>query len=144
MVGDILSKFLLVRRRLRGGFFSHFPLYFAVKFSNYFKSDKMLSNQLKSEIKKRLTSKFDLEKIILFGSQARGTANNKSDVDLLLIGEVKYDRYQMMTDILRSLGKMNYAFDVIILTADEFEEHKYIPGTVARYAYKEGKIIYER
>jgi predicted nucleotidyltransferase len=104
----------------------------------------MLSNQLKAEIKKRLISKFDIEKIILFGSQARGTANQKSDVDLLLIGDVNYDRYQMMTDILRSLGKMKYAFDVIILTADEFEEHKYIPGTVARYAFKEGKIIYER
>ncbi len=104
----------------------------------------MLSNQLKAEIKKRLLSKFDIEKIILFGSQARGTANDKSDVDLLLIGEVKYDRYQMMTDILRSLGKMKYAFDVIILTSDEFEEHKDIPGTVARYAFKEGKIIYER
>jgi len=104
----------------------------------------MLSNQLKTEIKKRLTSKFDIEKIILFGSQARGTATHKSDVDLLLIGDVKYDRYQMMTDVLRTLGRMKYAFDVIILTLDEFEEHKYIPGTVARYAFKEGKIIYER
>jgi len=104
----------------------------------------MLSNQLKAEIKKRLLSKFDIEKIILFGSQARGTANKHSDVDLLLIGDVKYDRYQMMTDILRSLGKMKYAFDVVILTADEFREHKDIPGTVARYAFKEGKIIYER
>lgn len=104
----------------------------------------MLSNHIKSEIKKRLTSKFDIEKIILFGSQARGTANNKSDVDLLLIGDVKYDRYKMMTDVLRSLGKMEYAFDVVILSSDEFEEHKYMPGTVARYAFKEGKIIYER
>ncbi len=104
----------------------------------------MLSKELKAEIKRRLTSKFDLEKIILFGSQARGTANSHSDVDLLLIGEVKYDRYQMMTDILRSLGKMKCAFDVIILTADEYEEDKYIPGTTARYAFKEGKVLYER
>jgi predicted nucleotidyltransferase len=104
----------------------------------------MLSNQLKAEIKKRLLSKFDIEKIILFGSQARGTANDNSDVDLLLIGEVNYDRYQMMTDVLRSLGKMKNAFDVVILTPDEFDEHKLIPGTIARYAFKEGKIIYER
>lgn len=104
----------------------------------------MLSKALKEEIKKRLTSKFDLEKIILFGSQARGTANIKSDIDLLLIGKISYDRYRMMTDALRSLGKMKYAFDVIFLTADEYEEDKNIPGTIARYAYKDGKIIYER
>jgi len=104
----------------------------------------MLSKELKSEIKKRLLAKFDLEKIILFGSQASGTANWKSDVDLLLIGDVKYDRFRMMTDALRSLGRMKYAFDVIILTSDEFEEDKYIPGTIARYAFKEGKVIYEK
>ena len=50
----------------------------------------------------------------------------------------------MMTDALRSLGRMKYAFDVIILTSDEFEEDKYIPGTIARYAFKEGKVIYEK
>lgn len=104
----------------------------------------MISKKLKEEIKKRLLAKFDLEKIILFGSQASGEANQKSDVDLLLIGKVNYNRYKMMTDALRSLGKMNYAFDVIFLTSDEFEKNKNIPGTVARYAYKEGKILYER
>lgn len=104
----------------------------------------MISKELKAEIKKRLLAKFDLEKIILFGSQARGEANIKSDIDLLLIGKVNYDRYKMMTDALRSLGKMRYAFDVIILTSDEFEENKFIPGTIARYAFKEGKVIYER
>ena len=100
--------------------------------------------KLKEEIKKRLTSKFDLEKIILFGSQAKGTENKTSDIDLLLIGKVKYNRYKMMTDVLRSLGRMEFAFDVIILTSDEFEKHKNIPGTVARYAFKDGKILYER
>ena len=104
----------------------------------------MISKELKSEIKKRLLAKFDLEKIILFGSQVRGEANLKSDIDLLLIGKVNYDRYRMMTDALRSLGKMKFAFDVIILTADEFEENRYIPGTIARYAFKEGKVIYEK
>ncbi len=104
----------------------------------------MLSKRLKYEIKNRLLSKFEIDKIILFGSQAKGTAGKKSDIDLLLIGKVKYDRYKMMTDVLRSLGKMNQAFDVVILTPDEFESNKFIPGTIARYAFKEGKIIYEK
>ena len=104
----------------------------------------MISKKLKEEIKKRLLAKFDLEKIILFGSQASGEANRKSDVDLLLIGKVNYDRYKMMTDALRSLGRMKYAFDIMILTSREYEENKYIPGTIARYAFKEGKVIYEK
>lgn len=104
----------------------------------------MLSKKTKEEIKNRLISRFNPEKIILFGSYARGSANEKSDVDLLLISEVKYDRYKMMTDVLRNLGKMKYAFDVVILTKKEYDDSKIIPGTVARYAFREGKIIYER
>jgi predicted nucleotidyltransferase len=104
----------------------------------------MLSKELVAEIKKRLLTKFDIEKIILFGSQARGSANKYSDVDLLLIAKVEYDRFNMMTDILRALGRMNYAFEVMILTSEEFERHKNIPGTVARYAFKEGKVLYEK
>jgi len=104
----------------------------------------MLSKELKDEIIKRLVAKFDLDRIILFGSQARGTANDKSDVDLLLVGKVNYDRFKMMTDAFRLLGKLKYAFDIIILTPDEFENNKVIPGTTARYAFKDGTILYEK
>ncbi len=52
----------------------------------------MLSEDLKNQIKERLLSKFNPEKIILFGSQGRGTADKKSDVDLLVISELKEDR----------------------------------------------------
>ncbi|MGD1008341.1 MAG: nucleotidyltransferase domain-containing protein [Ignavibacteriaceae bacterium] len=46
---------------------------------------------------------FSLEKIILFGSQARGTADNKSDVDLLIIASGFNDRFKIMREIRRSL-----------------------------------------
>lgn len=104
----------------------------------------MLLKELISEIKKRLLSKFDIEKIILFGSQAKGSANIKSDIDLLLIGKVDYDRFEMMTDAFRALGRMNYVFDVVILTSDEVNRHKNISGTIASYALKEGRILYEK
>ena len=39
---------------------------------------------------------------------------------------------------------INHAFDVIVLTKAEFEKDNKYPGTVARYATKEGIIMYER
>ncbi|MHB9012120.1 MAG: nucleotidyltransferase family protein, partial [Ignavibacteriaceae bacterium] len=42
----------------------------------------MLSEIVKNQIKERLLEKFDPEKIILFGSQSRGTADERSDVDI--------------------------------------------------------------
>lgn len=104
----------------------------------------MLSEQEKEEIKQRLLSKFNLQKIILFGSQARGTSDNKSDVDLLIISDLNEDRFNLMDRMRVCLMQLNYAFDVIILTENEFERDKKYPGTVARYATKEGIVLYEQ
>jgi predicted nucleotidyltransferase len=104
----------------------------------------MLNEHEKEEIKQNLLSKFDLQKIILFGSQARGTADNKSDVDLLIISEFQEDRFNLMDKMRVCLMQLNYAFDVIILSKNEFERDKKYPGTVARYAADEGIILYEQ
>lgn len=103
----------------------------------------MLSQEIKTKIKESLTSKFSLEKIILFGSQARGTAHSKSDVDLLVISKANLDRFSVMSQMTKELLTLNYAFDVILLSESEFERDKNIPGTVARYAAKEGVVLYE-
>lgn len=103
----------------------------------------MISNQVLDEVARRIVEKFHPEKIILFGSQARGTADNHSDVDLLVISAIKEKRRELMVDMRRVLDNLEYAFDVIVLTREEFERDRKIPGTVGRYASKEGKVIYE-
>ncbi|OIP75966.1 MAG: hypothetical protein AUK07_00475 [Parcubacteria group bacterium CG2_30_36_21] len=104
----------------------------------------MLSELEKKQIRERILSKFKPEKIILFGSQARGTADEKSDIDLLVIASITEDRFIMMNKMCSWLLALNHAFDVIILTEKEFERDKKYPGTIARYATKEGIILYER
>jgi len=47
----------------------------------------MLNESVKKQIKERFLSKFNPDKIILFVSQARGTADERSDVDLLIISK---------------------------------------------------------
>lgn len=103
----------------------------------------MLTDKTKAEIKNRLLEKFVLKKIILFGSQARGTADDKSDIDLLIISSDFTDRYKIMREIRRSLLTLDYAFDIIAVTPEEYDRDKNIPGTIARYASKDGIIIYE-
>lgn len=104
----------------------------------------MLNDNLKNQIKERLLTRFNPDKIILFGSQARNTADDKSDVDLLVICETKGDKFKLMDNMRFALLSINYAFDVIILSNEEFERDKKYPGTVARYASKEGILLYER
>ncbi|MDQ1317015.1 MAG: hypothetical protein QG588_664, partial [Candidatus Poribacteria bacterium] len=43
----------------------------------------------------------------------------------------------------RALRGLGIAKDIVILTPEEFERDRRIPGTLARPAWLEGKILYE-
>lgn len=96
------------------------------------------------QIRDTLNSRFHLLKIILFGSQAAGAADEGSDVDLLVITDLHGKRRQMMVEMNRALDEVRHAVDVMILTPEEYEREKRIPGTVARYAGGHGRVVYER
>lgn len=91
----------------------------------------------------RLATRFHPSRIILFGSQARGTADEQSDVDLLVICPVEGSRRKLMVEMDRSLAGLEFARDIIVLTPEEYERDKRIPGTVARPASQEGRVLYE-
>ena len=42
----------------------------------------------------------------------------------------------------RALRGLGFARDIIILTPEEFERDRYIPGTIARPAWQESMVIY--
>lgn len=104
----------------------------------------MISNEILFEVRQRLVDGFAPNRIILFGSQARGTADDRSDVDILVICSFQGKRRHLMLEMDRALSGLKNAFDILILTPEEFRRDSLIPGTVGRYAYKEGKVLYER
>jgi uncharacterized protein len=106
----------------------------------------MISEDIIQEATRRLAEKFRPERIILFGSYARGTADDHSDVDLMVITKAANtgNRHKMMADMDEALQGLRIAKDIVVLTSAEFEEEKEIPGTTARYVSKEGKVLYDR
>lgn len=50
----------------------------------------------------------------------------------------------MMVDMDRALKGFRLARDVVVLSPEEFERDRQIPGTIARPAWKEGRVLYER
>jgi predicted nucleotidyltransferase len=103
----------------------------------------MISDETLLEVKERLVDGFAPERIILFGSQARGTADGRSDVDILIVCPVKGSRRALMLAMDRTLWGLRLARDIIVLTPEEFERDRHIPGTIARPAWLEGKVLYE-
>ncbi len=98
-----------------------------------------------SEMVRRIVAQFDPEKIILFGSHARGSVEPDSDVDLLVVmnnaGKTKRNREIEIRLALRGLGVPK---DVIVVTPQEFKKYRNLVGTIVRPASREGKILYDR
>jgi uncharacterized protein len=106
----------------------------------------MVTEETIREAAKRLAEQFSPDRIILFGSCARGTADEYSDVDFLVITEAANgrNRHKIMAEMDRALWGLQIAKDIVVLTPDEFEEDREIPGTTARYVSKEGRLLYDR
>lgn len=102
----------------------------------------MIAEKLIKEAARRLVKGFHPQSIILFGSYARGTADKHSDVDLLVICPFKKDRKKIMVEMDMALWGLGMARDIVVLTLEEFKAEKEIPGTIARYAWREGKLLY--
>lgn len=90
----------------------------------------------------RLVAVAQPTKIILFGSQARGDADDRSDVDLLVIKPHVADRYEELVELDRSLTGILLPVDILLVSDAEFEERANQPGTVERAARQEGRVLY--
>ena len=96
------------------------------------------------EITRRIVKTSDPEKIILFGSYARGETNPDSDLDLLVIvPNVKRLRAESVR-VRRSLRGLLIPIDVVIATPEQIDRLGNVTGLVYHTALSEGKVVYER
>ncbi len=82
------------------------------------------------------------QRIVLFGSQARGEAVADSDIDLLVVEDAIADRQAATVEILRMLRGIGVAKDVIVTTPARLASAA--DGAVSVTAAREGTTIYER
>ena len=102
----------------------------------------MTADEIIARMARKIADDFHPEKVILFGSMASGQWDQDSDVDLLVIVREVTDRRALRVAIRRAVTGMGLPKDIVVLTSDEFERKRRIPGTVAYPADKEGKVLY--
>ena len=94
------------------------------------------------EIVRRIVEVAHPEKIILFGSAARGEIGPHSDVDLLVVKSGVAHRGQLTGEIYMNLIGVGQAVDVIVATPEDIERYRDSIGLVIRPALREGEVIY--
>ena len=97
-----------------------------------------------AEIVRRLATRFQPHKIILFGSHARGTASADSDADLLVVMPVQGSRRKLATEMELALAGVNIPADLIVVTPEQLRRDENRRGTVVHPAVREGIVLYER
>ena len=78
----------------------------------------------------RIVERFDPERIILFGSAARGDAGPDSDVDLLVVMPVEGLKREKQLEIRKALRGIRTPVDIVVSTPEEFDWRQEIVGTI--------------
>lgn len=95
-----------------------------------------------SEVVRRVVEAAAPERIILFGSAARGEMGPDSDLDLLVVKGGKFNRDRLIGSIYRRLQGVRAAVDVVIVTPEEVDRYRDTHCLVICPALREGKVVY--
>lgn len=99
-----------------------------------------------SEIKtyaKRLGREFNPERIVLFGSHARGKPTKDSDVDLLVVMNYRGDSVDKAVQMRLRIPR-KFPLDLILRKPSEIRRRLAINDSFILTIFEEGKVLYER
>ena len=91
---------------------------------------------------RQIAKQFKPQKIILFGSYARGKPRPESDVDLLVVMNTKLREVEQSIKICQQLDYM-FGLDLIVYTPKHLRERVKMGDWFLRDVLKEGKVLYE-
>jgi len=100
-----------------------------------------LSEKALAEIIRRVVAIASPEKVILFGSAARGEMGPDSDIDLLVVKRGVH-RARVAGEIYMGLLGIGQAVDVVVVHLEDIERYRESPALIIGSALREGKVVY--
>lgn len=82
------------------------------------------------------------QRIVLFGSYARGDADDGSDLDLMVVKSQVTNRAQEMLQLSRALRPLRVPVDVMLVSTDELARLGQAPGSGYWWALQEGRVLH--
>jgi len=96
------------------------------------------------EVARRIGETIGAERVILFGSHAKGHAADDSDVDLLIIAESDLPRHKRSRDLYKLFQPHPFAMDLIVYTPEEVARANRSEVSFVSTVLREGKTLYVR
>lgn len=106
-----------------------------------------VSDEVIDRMTRQIVRTVDPQKIVLFGSRARGEDNERSDVDLLVVEREPFgpnrSRRREAARIWRCLSGFRVPKDILVYSVSELGQWKDSGHHVIAKALREGKVLYE-
>ena len=109
-------------------------------------SDNFIDREINKIVKRFLNliiKKFNLKKIIIFGSFARGDYHKGSDLDLVIVGEFK-DRFIDRIGKIIELNDSDLEIEAMVYTEEEFQKMIQERRPFIEQVLEEGMVVYEK
>ena len=90
-----------------------------------------------------IIKKFNLKKIIIFGSFARGDYHKGSDLDLVIVGKFKERFIDRIAKIIE-LNKSDLEIEAMVYTEEEFQKMIQERRPFIEQVLEEGIVVYEK
>jgi len=103
-----------------------------------------ITDELIAEVVRRIVEVADPDKIILFGSHARGEARSRSDLDILVIKNSDVPRWDRSGGIYHALRDIMVPMDILVYTPEEVYDWSQVKRAFVTTAVREGKVLYEK
>lgn len=99
---------------------------------------------LLNEMSRRIRRAVDPERIVLFGSRARGDAGQQSDYDLLIVAPSPLPRWRRAASVYRLLAGLGVPKDIVWWTPQEVEEWRGVRSHFINTVLRDGRVLYEK
>ncbi len=106
-------------------------------------SGRTPSKKTLDEVTRRIVRVAKPQRILLFGSAARGRMTEESDLDILVIVQGPTHRRRMAQQICRNLHGIAIGVDVIVATDKDVQKYGQRMGMILKPALREGRVLYE-
>lgn len=99
---------------------------------------------LLDQVTRKIVERFDPERVVLFGSRARGESRDGSDLDLFV--EMQTDRQppERAIEVAAIFGLRPWPLDVVVYTPAEVQRLRQVRGSLLSIIEAEGKLLYAR
>lgn len=84
------------------------------------------------------------ERVVLFGSYAKGEETTNSDVDFLVVAESHVPRHKRSRDLYRKIQSHPFPVDIVVYTPEEVRRGCRTPVSFVSQALRDGITVYER